>query len=164
MSTSSDTIEPESIDLATLATLAGDLSSEYLLQRTRERGHPFVRSAHGYLIQHLVTGTPTVTELASRMGVTQQAASKSVVELETLGIVQREGQDGDQRVRRVTLTDAGREVVESGRAARAQLEAKLVEALGDDSLAVAKKALAALIDAVGGIDDLRGRRVRARTV
>jgi len=98
------------------------------------------------------------------MGVTQQAASKSVVELETLGLVQREGEAGDQRVRRVTLTDAGREVVESGRAARAHLEAKLVEALGDDVIATAKGALAALIDAVGGIDDLRGRRVRARTV
>ena len=69
-----------------------------------------------------------------------------------------------QRVRRVTLTDAGREVVESGRAARAHLEAKLVEALGDEVIATAKGALAALIDAVGGIDDLRGRRVRARTV
>lgn len=164
MSVTAESIEPESIDLATLAALAGDLSSEYLLQRVRERGHPFVRTAHGYLIQHLVTGTPTVTELASRMGVTQQAASKSVVELETLGLVQREGEAADQRVRRVTLTDAGREVVESGRAARAHLEAKLVEALGDEALATAKGALAALIDAVGGIDDLRGRRVRARTV
>jgi len=164
MTTAAESIEPGSIDLATLATLAGDLSSEYLLQRMRERGHPFVRTAHGYLIQHLVVGSPTVTELASLMGVTQQAASKSVVELETLGLVQREGEAGDQRVRRVTLTDAGREVVESGRAARAQLEAKLVDSLGDDALATAKSALAALIDAVGGIDDLRGRRVRARTV
>ena len=164
MTFTAQSIEPESIDLATLATLAGDLSSEYLLQRIRERGHPFMRTAHGYLIQHLVAGSPTVTELASRMGVTQQAASKSVVELETLGLVQREGEAGDQRVRRVTLTDAGREVVESGRAARAHLEAKLVEALGDDVIATAKGALAALIDAVGGIDDLRGRRVRARTV
>jgi len=50
MTFTAQSIEPESIDLATLATLAGDLSSEYLLQRIRERGHPFVRTAHGYLI------------------------------------------------------------------------------------------------------------------
>ena len=156
-------VEPTSVDLATLSALAGDLSSEYLLQRVRERRHPFVRISHGYVFQHLIDATPTVTELAQRLGVTQQAASKSVVELEQLGYIVRQADSVDNRVRRVTLTPAGREVVETGRDARAGLESRLREIVGDDDLAAAKRAIAVLLDEVGGIEAVRGRRVRARS-
>ena len=69
----------------------------------------------------------------------------------------------DNRVRRVTLTPAGREVVEAGREARGVLESRLRELVGDDDLAAAKRAIAVLIDEVGGIEAVRGRRVRARS-
>ena len=156
-------VQPSAVDLATLSALAGDLSSEYLLQRVRERGHPFVRISHGYVFQHLIDGTPTVTELAQRLGVTQQAASKAIVELEQLGYIVRQADSVDNRVRRVTLTAAGREIVEAGRDARGVLESRLRELAGDDDLAAAKRALAVLLAEVGGIEAVRGRRVRARS-
>ena len=163
MDKSTELVEPKSVDLATLSALAGDVSSEYLLQRVRERGHPFVRISHGYVFQHLIDGTPTVGELAQRLGVTQQAASKAVVELEQLGYIVRQGDSVDNRVRRVTLTPAGREVVEAGRDARAVLESRLRELVGPDDLTAAKRAIAVLLDEVGGIEAVRGRRVRARS-
>lgn len=156
-------IEPTSVDLATLSTLAGDVSSEYLLQRVRERGHPFVRISHGYVFQHLIVGTPTVSELAQLLGVTQQAASKAVVELEQLGYIVRQGDSGDNRVRRVTLTPAGRKAVEIGRDVRAVLEARMRELVGGADLDAAKRVIAVLLDEVGGIEAVRGRRVRARS-
>lgn len=42
---------------------------------------------------------------------TQQAASKSVAELETLGYVERSTDEADARIRRVRLSERGREVV-----------------------------------------------------
>lgn len=156
-------VHPESIDLATLASIASDLGGEYLLQRIRADGHPLVRTSHGYVFQHLLEDAPTVSELAVLLGVTQQAASKAVVELEGLGMVSRIPDSADSRVRRVSLTDAGRQVVEAGRAARADLELRLLGELGPERLATAKVALVALIDAVGGIDAVRARRVRARS-
>ena len=45
------------------------------------RGLPDLRTAHGFLVQHVVTGPRPIGEIAERMGVSQQAVSKSVGEL-----------------------------------------------------------------------------------
>ena len=156
------TVEPGSIDLATLASIAGDVSGAYLVERIRADGHPTVRASHGYLIQHLIEREPTVSELAALLGVSQQAASKAVVELEELGIVARLADTTDSRVRRVSLTRKGQGVLDAGRAARAALEQTLLEQLGPQRLADAKAALVSLLDIVGGLDTVRGRRVRPR--
>ena len=78
--------------------------------------HPHVRYAHGFLIQQLVEGPRPVGEIAENLGVTSQAVSKSVRELEALGYVERWSDPADGRVRRVALTDKGRAVLEAGRA------------------------------------------------
>lgn len=153
-------IDPRTLDLATLATLAGDLSTDFLLRAIRARGHTTVRTAHGYLFQHLIEGAPTVSELAELMGVTQQAASKSVVELEEFGLVARSPDPSDSRVRRVSLTDAGTRAVADARAERAALEARLLAAVGESHLEAAKTVLTTLVDIVGGTDSIRERRVR----
>ena len=78
--------------------------------------HPHVRYAHGFLIQQLVEGPRPVGEIAENLGVTSQAVSKSVRELEALGYVDRWSDPADGRVRRVALTDKGRAVLEASRA------------------------------------------------
>ncbi|WP_229905100.1 MarR family winged helix-turn-helix transcriptional regulator [Lentzea cavernae] len=139
------------IDLATLAHLAGISANDAILKQLHEIGHTGVRISHGYVIQHLVEGEPTVSELGELLGVTQQAASKQVLELERLGYVQRVEDRGDSRIRRARLTERGRRLVEDSRRLRRQLDVH-----GDDAV---KRALIRLIEATGGAEGVRGRRV-----
>jgi DNA-binding MarR family transcriptional regulator len=152
-------IDPSSIDLATLASLTGSGVTRLLLERLAEAGHPGVRASHGYVVQRLVEGEPTIGALAASLGITQQGASKQVGELEQLGYAERVAADGDARSRRVRLTAAGRAVVAAGRAERARLEAEVVARVGEDTVRAAKKALSALLE-LAGLDD----RIRTRSV
>jgi DNA-binding MarR family transcriptional regulator len=153
-------MDPQSIDLPTLAWLAGAAANEYLLTRLREGGHPQIRNSHGYVFQHLIGGPRAIGELAERLGVTQQAASKVVLELEQLGYVVRGADARDSRIKRVALSASGRKVIERSRAARTALEKKLVDVVGERSVATARKVLAALLEQSGGTAAVSGRRVR----
>jgi DNA-binding MarR family transcriptional regulator len=132
-----------------------------LLDRVAEAGYVGILPSHGYVIQLLVDGEPTVGELAEKLGITQQGASKQVSELERLGYVERVSVPDDQRVRRVRLTGAGRGVLEAGRMARADLEAQVVAKVGPRTVASAKKALAALLEVEGLSEKVRSRSVPA---
>jgi DNA-binding MarR family transcriptional regulator len=140
------------IDLATLAYLAGSSANDAVLRRLHEIGHTGVRVSHGYVIQHLIVGTPTVSELGEALGVTQQAASKQLLELERLGYVARVPDPSDSRIRRAELTERGRQLVEDSRRLRSELDVH-----GDDA---AKRALIRLLDATGGTETVLRRRVR----
>lgn len=153
-------VDLEALDLPTLAWLAGSAANEFLLARIRASGHPNVRISHGYVFQYLLKGPRSIGELAELLGVTQQAASKSVLELEALGYVARRADAQDSRVRRVELSAQGRKAVERGRAARASLEAELNAQLGQRTMAKARRALIALLQQAGGTEAVRGRRVR----
>ena len=89
-----------------------------------------IRYAHGFLIQQLVEGPRPVGEIAENLGVTSQAVSKTVRELEALGYVDRSADPADGRVRRVALTERGQAVLEAGRAIRAELNAELAAGAG----------------------------------
>jgi len=153
-------LDPASIDLPSLASLAGASATEHLLGRLRAAGHARVRSSHGYIIQHLIAGTPTVGELAGQLAVTQQAASKFVLELESLGYAERRPDPVDSRIRRVALTAQGQSLVEQARAARAKLEAEVSAAVGAHAVRAARRALVAMLEVTGGTDAVARRRVK----
>lgn len=157
-------LDLRSIDLPTLSLLAGVAANETLLERIRAAGHHALRNAHGYLFQHLLIGPKSVGELAALLGVTQQAVSKTALELEQLGYVERHIDTSDARVRRVALTAAGRAVVAQARAERAKLEAELVEAVGSRAVAAARRALIAMLEITGGTDAVVQRRVKPPSV
>src|SRR5262245_12164898 len=120
-----------SLDLPTLAALAGAAANDHLLDRLTSAGYEGVRISHGYVIQLLVDAEPTVGEIAARLGVTQQAASKSVAELEQVGILQRRSDPVDSRVRRVSLTERGRALISATRRERRALEARVRTGVGE---------------------------------
>lgn len=151
-------VNPAELDLPTLASLAGSAANEHLLRRLHEDGYAGVRTSHGYVIQNLIDAAPTVGELAARLGVTQQAASKAVVEMEGMGLVTRVADPADSRVRRVTLTARGQALLAAGRAARADLERAVATEVGD--LAGAKHALLSLLEHTGELTAVTRRRVR----
>jgi DNA-binding MarR family transcriptional regulator len=151
-------VDPTALDLPTLVSLAGTAVTDHLLDRVRDAGFAGVRGSHGYVIQRLVASEPTVGELAEALGVSQQAASKTVADMETLGFVERRADPSDHRIRRIALTDRGRDVLEVGRRERARLERELGASHAD--LAAARRVLGALLDRVGGTEAVRRRRVR----
>ena len=76
------------LDLPYLGFFLGLRVNELVMARTIRGGFTGVRESHGYVIQHLIESDRTITELAQRMAVTQQAASKIVAELIHLGILE----------------------------------------------------------------------------
>lgn len=137
------------LDLPTLVSLAAPAVVQVLLDRLAGGGYPGVKPSHGYVIQRLVDGQPTIGELADALGMTQQGASKQVANLERLGYAERVPDARDQRVRTVRLTSAGQGVLAEGRRARAELEAEVAEQVGAADVAAAKTALAALLRLTG---------------
>src|ERR1700734_1115420 len=72
-----------------------------------KRGHPDMRPAHGFAMQAIGLGGATATEVGKRLGISQQAAGKTVERLEELGYVQRTDDDQDRRRKVVRLTPRG---------------------------------------------------------
>jgi DNA-binding MarR family transcriptional regulator len=147
-------------DLVLWTQLLAESLNASMLAALRERGHPELRYSHGFLFQQLVEGARPVGEIAANLGVTSQAVSKAVRELEALGYVTREADAADARVRRVALTLRGRDAIEASREIRASLNARFASALGADRVAEAAATLADALGAAGGLEAVRGRRVR----
>jgi DNA-binding MarR family transcriptional regulator len=147
------------LDLPTLAALAGSGVVRVVLDQVEADGFAGVKPSHGYVVQRLVEEEPTITALAESLGMSQQGASKQVRDLERSGYVERVTVPGDQRARKVRLTPQGRLMLESGRRARGEIEAAVLERIGARNLTAARVALAALLD-VAGLSE----RVASRTV
>lgn len=75
------------------------------------RGHPEVRPAHGFALQAIGLDGATAADAGRRLGISKQAAGKTIDRLEQLGYVQRAGDDADRRRKLARLTPRGVEVL-----------------------------------------------------
>lgn len=66
-----------------------------------------MRPAHGFTLQAISTQGATATEVGRRLGVSKQAAAKTVDRLVALRYVQRRDNDEDRRQKTVQLTERG---------------------------------------------------------
>ena len=146
-------------DLVTAVHLAGLALTAEAVRRLHAAGFADLRTAHGFLVQHVVEGPRPVGEIAERMGVTQQAVSKSVGELVATGYLERTADPADARVRLVGLSARGRDAVATTRRIRADVEAELARALGAERAAALHDAALAALEWAGGGDAVRARRV-----
>jgi DNA-binding MarR family transcriptional regulator len=71
------------------------------------RGHPDLRPAHGFALQAIGPAGATATETGRRLGISKQAAGKTIERLEELGYVHRAGDDTDRRRKLIRLTPRG---------------------------------------------------------
>jgi DNA-binding MarR family transcriptional regulator len=154
-------VEPGGLDLGHLGLFVGYAMADAVQAALEAGGHRGVRFSHGFVIQHLVDGPRPIGDLARRMGVTQQAASKVVAELEGLGYLARKPDGDDGRVTRVTLSARGKALVAASRRIRERLVERLDARCGARAIAAARRVLAAALDELGGADAVRARRVRA---
>jgi DNA-binding MarR family transcriptional regulator len=148
------------VDISLASLFAGWAMADEIQRRLAADGLADLRFADGFVFQHLVEGPVTIGALAERLGVTQQAASKSVADLERRGYVERTADPDDARARLVALTARGDAAIAGGRRHRAALAGELAERLGPRRAEAARRLLLDVVDALGAEPAVRGRRVR----
>jgi DNA-binding MarR family transcriptional regulator len=108
-------------------------------------GHRDLRPAHGFALQAIGVRGATATEVGRRLGVSKQAAGKTVERLEALGYVQRASDGADRRRKLVRLTPRGIEALTLSAAIFDDIRARWARALGQprvDDLEAALRTMA----------------------
>ena len=75
------------------------------------QGHPDVRPSYGFAMQAIGVQGATASEIGRRLGVSKQAAGKTVERLEALGYAERADDPDDARRKIVRLTAHGIEAL-----------------------------------------------------
>lgn len=126
-----------------------------LHEELARQGHASARPAHGFALQAIGTTGVTAAELGRRLGVSKQAAGKTVDRLVRLGYVERGASPDDGRAKVVRLTPFGFDLLNRSAAIFDSLRAEWVAALGEERMLSVESALRAVVpsglrvDAVG---------------
>ncbi len=148
------------LDLSDISAIAGWAMADELLRRLAADGFGDLRVHDGVVFQHVLAGPLSITELAGRMGVTQQAASKAVADLERRDLLERRPSDTDGRARLLHLSGRGERAVRAARRHRAALDAELAAALGERRVREARALLADVLVHLDAVEAVRTRRIR----
>jgi DNA-binding MarR family transcriptional regulator len=119
---------------AALLAAAGDLTQR-INDGVVARGFE-ARPAYGFAFTRLAPDGATVTDLATHLGVTKQAASQLVDELVRKGYVERRPHPGDARARLVVLTERGWACTRAAEEAAAEAVQGWADVLGEREVRV----------------------------
>jgi DNA-binding MarR family transcriptional regulator len=147
-------------DVALWCEVVASASAARVLRQLEEAGYGDVRVSHGYIFQGVLAGDTTITDLAKRLGVSVQAVSKSVIELEQAGYLHRRRSDDDGRARSIELTRRGRSMLATSRRARAEIAADVTEVLGTRRTATLLASLRTISTRLGTDEAVDDRRLR----
>jgi DNA-binding MarR family transcriptional regulator len=152
-------VRPE-IDISLASLFAGWAMADEIQRRVAADGYEDLRFNDGFVFQHLVDGPVTIGALAERQGISQQAVSKAIADLERRGYVERTPDPDDARARQVGLTARGLGAIAAARDHRAALGGELAHRFGPDRVEVARALLLDVVAELGAEPAVRGRRVR----
>jgi DNA-binding MarR family transcriptional regulator len=114
-----------------------------------ESKRSFFRPAIANLFPHIAFEGTRVSALAAKVGVTKQAVSKLVAELEREGLVELVPDATDARARLVRFTPVGVAAIRDGMRVFREVEDALAEAVGRERLERLGEDLLVLLDALG---------------
>jgi DNA-binding MarR family transcriptional regulator len=117
-------------------------------------GHDEARPLHGFALQVIGPHGSTISELGRQLGVSKQAAAKTVTTLERAGYVRREPDPSDGRAVRLLWTARGEEMLTLSAAFFHTYRTRLSDALGARRLAELEIDLERMAAPVG--DNWRG--------
>lgn len=100
------------------------------------------RLVHHNVMAHVTYQGIRLTDLANKAGMTKQAMSELVIDLERLGYLQRTADPQDGRAKLIGLTDKGRAAVEAAMRAFAEMDA----VLGDRSVRALRRGLLNILE------------------
>ncbi|WP_410645774.1 MarR family winged helix-turn-helix transcriptional regulator [Amycolatopsis sp. lyj-346] len=109
------------------------------------RGHPDVRPSYGFAMQAVGVQGATASEIGRRLGVSKQAAGKTVERLEALGYVERADDPADARRKIVRLTAHGVDVLRKSAEIFDELRADWVRTVGAERIAALENDLRAVV-------------------
>jgi DNA-binding MarR family transcriptional regulator len=98
------------------------------------QGHPDLRPMHGFVLQAIGTRGTTAAELGRHLGVSKQAAGKTLDALEHLGYVERGTDPNDARRKIVRLTQRGVDSLVRSARIFEDLRSGWADTLGEDRL------------------------------
>jgi DNA-binding MarR family transcriptional regulator len=125
---------------------------ERLHEELARQGHPDARPAHGFALQAIGPGGATASALGRRLGVSKQAAGKTVDRLTRLGYVERVADEADGRAKLIRLTPRGVDVLTRSAAIFDDLRAEWVRMLGPGQVRALEDALRAVVPGGVGVD------------
>lgn len=135
---------------------AARLLDEEALRRAAARpGHPRLRRSHASLFPHIDLEGTRITELAERLGVSKQAVSQLVDDLEHMGVLARVPDPDDARAKRVVFTALGRSGLLDGLEVLGSVEHELAARVGAREMEQLKKTLTSVL---GVVDELTSQR------
>jgi DNA-binding MarR family transcriptional regulator len=109
------------------------------------RGHPDLRPAHGFALQAIGLHGATATEAGRRLGISKQAAGKTVERLEELGYVQRADDDQDRRRKLVRITPRGVQALAMSALIFEDIRSRWARTLGPGRLSALEADLRAMV-------------------
>lgn len=109
------------------------------------RGHPDLRPAHGFAMQAIGLAGATATETGRRLGISKQAAGKTIDRLEELGYASRAEDSADRRRKLVRLTPRGIAALESSAMIFNDIRARWAGDLGAGRLAALEASLREMV-------------------
>lgn len=98
------------------------------------QGHPDARPAHGFALQAIGMAGTSASEMGRRLGVSKQAAGKTVDRLEALGYAERVDDPADARRKLIRLTPRGVDLLARSAVEFDRVHARWGAALGEDGL------------------------------
>jgi DNA-binding MarR family transcriptional regulator len=99
--------EPPGFELPLRLLLGFRVLIDELHAELARQGHPGMRPMYGFVLQAIGPRGTTAVELGRRLGISKQAAGKTIDALEHLGYAQRGPDPGDARRKVVRLTGRG---------------------------------------------------------
>ena len=105
------------------------------------RGYPDVRPVHEFAIRAIAAGADSASDLGRGLGVTKQAAAKTIAVIEERGYVVGDPDPDDGRRRRLTVTKEGEALLRAGEEIFDELRQGWAEEIGKKRLADLEAAL-----------------------
>ena len=133
--------------LAAFRDLADDVHAELA-----RRGHPHARPVHGFTLQAVGPRGSSAVEVAARLGVTKQAAGKTIDRLESEGYVRRSADPADARRKLVTVTARGHDLLQQSAELFDRALARRTERIGHDRMAELERGLRDLTSSAPPLD------------
>ncbi|MEH0823078.1 MULTISPECIES: MarR family winged helix-turn-helix transcriptional regulator [Micromonospora] len=128
--------------LAGFRTLIDDLHAELARQ-----GHPELRPAHGFVLQAVGPAGTTASDLGQRLGVSKQAAGKTVDRMVALGYLERVDDPADARRKLVRTTAKGRDGLHRSAVVFDELRDRWAATLGAERVAAIEDDLRRMVPA-----------------
>lgn len=150
---------PAPIDLGILLGLAFEGFVDRLHEDLARRGFDDVKRSYGYVFRALADGTASIADLAAHLGVTSQAATRLINEMEAAGYVVRLADGGDRRITRVALARRGEGALAAARRFHGRFERDLAARHGEVATRTLRELLEGMV-ATGPATSAEGRRLR----